>query len=208
VIAILWYGCYSISIIFQACISFAQVFSHTSEYIPPLPTSSLMSAAKLSPEFSSAMLLSQSSLPVHINTCSAKEAIVPFNGFAWSISKPFGKSGIAAQVHDGEGHVGMVGNGGCLWWETVDAHRLTTGDVRHLARDMGRRNIECEVSFVHDYDDADSVLVMYWKIVDFGAESIAVSFGYKKMPETNSVLFLPTPYICNAYQGLFESNIA
>lgn len=43
----------------------------TSEYIPPLPSNSFMSAAKLSPEFSSSILEIQSSFPVQIRTCSA-----------------------------------------------------------------------------------------------------------------------------------------
>lgn len=54
---------------------------HTSENIPPLPINSLISAARLSPEFSSSIFDSQSSLPVQISTCSAYGAIVPFSDF-------------------------------------------------------------------------------------------------------------------------------
>lgn len=45
--------------------------SRTSLCGPPLPINSLISAARLSPELSSSILEGQSSLPVHIKTCSA-----------------------------------------------------------------------------------------------------------------------------------------
>lgn len=86
----------------------------TSLYVPPRPINSLMSAARLSPEFSSSIREGQSGFPVHIRTCSAYAAIVPLSGFEWSISKPSGISGLSAQEHVGEGHFGMVGNGGGL----------------------------------------------------------------------------------------------
>jgi hypothetical protein len=62
-------------------IKFHRRRGNTSEYIPPLPTNSFKSAARLSPAFSSSILLLQSSLPVQIRTCSAYGAIVPLSGF-------------------------------------------------------------------------------------------------------------------------------
>lgn len=101
-----------------------------------------MSAARLSPEFSSSILLIQSSFPVQIKTCSAYAAIVPFRGFEWSISKPSGIGGVSAQLHIGDGQDGIVGNGGGLWCK----HRIAVcPDSRHVDLDIGRRNMEKEV---------------------------------------------------------------
>lgn len=38
--------------------------------------------------------------------------MVLFRGLEWSISKPAGNVGMGLQMHDGEGHVGVVGKGG------------------------------------------------------------------------------------------------
>jgi hypothetical protein len=98
-----------------------------------------MSAAKLSPEFSSSIRDNQSSFPVQINTCSAYAAIVPSKGFEWSMSRP---SGISEQGHVGDGHVATVGNDGPWRDETYrgsGATRRRQGD-----RANGRRNIRCD----------------------------------------------------------------
>jgi hypothetical protein len=110
---------------------------HTSANFPPLPTNSLTSPAKLSPAFSSSILLLQSSFPVHITTCSAYAAIVPLRLLSLSISSPSGSEGVGAQEHVGEGHVSTVGNGGAL--EVVILRRVVRGMRGGLRRHDGRR---------------------------------------------------------------------
>lgn len=92
-------------------------FSLTSVYLPPRPNNSFRSAARLSPLFSSSILDSQSSLPVHTTTCSAYPAMTPCSGFRWSISSPSGRAGVLAHAHVGDGQVETVGNGGGVDFE-------------------------------------------------------------------------------------------
>lgn len=53
--------------------------------------------------------------------------------------------GVGEQVHVGEGHVGIVGKGGGLWWEEMWRRRnKERGERRggcHVDRAMGCRNM-------------------------------------------------------------------
>ena len=60
----------------------------------------------------------------------------------WSISKPDGRAGEAAQAHVGAGHVGMVGNGGGLLLLVASARRgAADADRVHILRASSRCNV-------------------------------------------------------------------
>ena len=66
----------------------------------------------------------------------------PLSGALWSISKPDGRVGEAAQAHVGAGQVGIVGNGGGLLLLVASARRGTIDAVCvHILRASSRCNV-------------------------------------------------------------------
>ena len=140
----------------------------TSEYVPPLPSNSLISAARLSPEFSSSILDIQSSFPVQINTCSAYGAIVPLRGLERSISNPSGSSGTGKQEHVGEGQVCVIGNwAGDVRVEAARERDRTWLDIRR-GRRSGRRNMERVVVELFSWRSSEEMLLSYLICADSG----------------------------------------